>query len=399
MDQLFQEAIPVLEKIEKAGFEAYFVGGAVRDYILNREIADVDIATSATPAEIKSIFPHTVDVGIEHGTVLVLFKGKGYEITTFRAESKYQDFRRPDQVIFIRSLEEDLKRRDFTMNAIAMKIDGELIDPFNGIGSIHRKRIQTVGNSEERLSEDALRMLRAVRFVSQLAFSLDDSCYDSLKKMAPLLDHIAVERKAAEFEKLLSGVNRLNALKLLCETGLDQFLPGLADLDSKVDDVITYKCSELILEEMWALLIHILKIEPQSIEGFLRKWKLPAKKIRKIKQIVHWLQFRLNENWSKSSLYAAGRQMVLYSERVYNVINHQETEQSLSQLAKEYESLPINSPKDLTVSGNDLMDWLNRTPGPWIKECLSLIETAILDEQLINQPNEIKKWVLSCNLN
>src|SRR5690606_39684214 len=113
----FLAAIPVLEKIEKAGFEAYFVGGAVRDYLLNREIHDVDIATSATPLEIKNIFSSTVDVGIEHGTILVLYNGQGFEVTTFRSESNYVDYRRPGTVTFIRSLEEDLKRRDFTINA------------------------------------------------------------------------------------------------------------------------------------------------------------------------------------------------------------------------------------------------------------------------------------------
>lgn len=132
MKEPFLSAVPLLTEIEHAGYEAYFVGGAVRDLLLDREIADVDIATSATPEEIKAIFPKTIDVGIEHGTIVVLFKGRTFEVTTFRAESEYEDYRRPSGVQFIRSLEEDLKRRDFTMNAIAMDKSGQLFDPFHG---------------------------------------------------------------------------------------------------------------------------------------------------------------------------------------------------------------------------------------------------------------------------
>lgn len=132
MDQLFLKSVPILELIEKAGFEAYFVGGSVRDYILGSPINDVDIATSATPQEIKRIFPKTADIGIDHGTVLVIADSGTYEITTFRTESDYSDFRRPDSVQFVRSLTEDLQRRDFTMNAMAMDKSGNIIDPFNG---------------------------------------------------------------------------------------------------------------------------------------------------------------------------------------------------------------------------------------------------------------------------
>ena len=130
--QTFVQALPLIEQIEAAGFEAYFVGGSVRDALLGKEINDVDIATSAFPAEIKQIFPKTIDVGIEHGTVMVLWDGEAYEITTFRTESTYQDFRRPDKVEFVRSLEEDLKRRDFTVNALAMDKNGQIMDYFNG---------------------------------------------------------------------------------------------------------------------------------------------------------------------------------------------------------------------------------------------------------------------------
>jgi tRNA nucleotidyltransferase (CCA-adding enzyme) len=184
MDRLFLKSVPILELIEEAGYEAYFVGGSVRDYILGRPINDVDIASSATPQEIKRIFPNTADIGIDHGTVLVITDTGTYEITTFRTESGYSDFRRPDAVKFVRSLTEDLQRRDFTMNAIAMDKTGKIIDPFNGKRDLAQKRIITVGNPHERFHEDALRMMRALRFVSQLDFELDQETFDSLKENA-----------------------------------------------------------------------------------------------------------------------------------------------------------------------------------------------------------------------
>ena len=137
----FIDARKVLQVIEQNGFEAYFVGGSVRDTLLNLPIHDVDMATSAYPAEIKKIFKRTIDTGIEHGTVTVMFDHKGFEITTFRTESGYQDFRRPDKVTFIRSLKEDLKRRDFTINAFAMKENGEVIDLFNGMEDLQHHLI------------------------------------------------------------------------------------------------------------------------------------------------------------------------------------------------------------------------------------------------------------------
>src|SRR3954447_14575506 len=225
MIPIFIKAIPLLEVIEKAGFEAYFVGGCVRDYLLGKKIADVDIATSATPQEIKQIFSKTIDVGIEHGTVVVIWGQETYEITTFRSDGEYTDFRRPSEVTFIRSLKEDLKRRDFTMNSMAMDKKGKIIDPFLGQAAIQQKLIQTVGSATDRFHEDALRMMRAVRFVSQLSFAIEPETQQALKTNALLLEKIATERKTVEFEKLLQGENRKSALQLLLDTGLFLFLP------------------------------------------------------------------------------------------------------------------------------------------------------------------------------
>jgi tRNA nucleotidyltransferase (CCA-adding enzyme) len=223
MIEPFLTAIPIIEQLEASGFQAYFVGGSVRDYLLNRSISDVDIATSATPYEVKEIFSRTVDIGIEHGTVLVLFQNKSYEITTFRTEGAYQDYRRPTEVAFIRNLDDDLKRRDFTMNAIAMDRNGNLIDPFNGQSAIQKKVIQTVGSPDERFQEDALRIMRAVRFFSQLSFSVENETLEAIKNLGSLLKNIAVERIKVEFEKLLVGENANNAIRLLLDSDLYKY--------------------------------------------------------------------------------------------------------------------------------------------------------------------------------
>lgn len=203
MPSEFQEALPVLEKIKEAGFEAYFVGGSVRDALLNRPIHDVDIASSAYPEEIKTIFPRTVDVGIEHGTVLVL-EGQGeYEITTFRTEDVYVDYRRPSQVSFVRSLEEDLKRRDFTINALALNQEGEIVDLFNGLADMKNRTLRAVGVASERFNEDALRIMRGFRFQAGLDFDLEELTFQAMADCAPLLEKISVERIFIEFDKLL----------------------------------------------------------------------------------------------------------------------------------------------------------------------------------------------------
>lgn len=233
---IFEPARPVLQKIEAAGYEAYFVGGCVRDTILGDPIHDIDIATSAYPSEIKQIFDRTVDTGIEHGTVMILDHGTGYETTTFRTESGYQDYRRPDHVTFVRSLEEDLKRRDFTINALALKENGEVVDLFDGIKDLKRHVIRAVGDPEERFHEDALRMMRAVRFASQLDFKIDGPTLRGIKENASLLQKIAVERIQVEFEKMFLGQKPAAGLNYFLKSGLYRYCPGLADSADKLGD-------------------------------------------------------------------------------------------------------------------------------------------------------------------
>ncbi len=399
MKEPFLAAVPVLKKLESAGFEAYFVGGSVRDFLLNKEINDVDIATSATPEEVKQIFSKTVDIGIEHGTVLVIFQDQSYEITTFRSEAEYEDFRRPKEVSFIRNLTEDLQRRDFTMNAIAMDKDGNLIDPFNGQISIKNQVIQTVGKAVDRFQEDALRMMRAVRFVSQLSFKIEEETLNALIDLVHLLENIAVERKQAEFNKLLCGDDRKQALELILQTNIYSYLPGLSNQEDSMKLMFEYKLEKLNKREMWALLVYCLKIEKKGIEGFLRGWRIPLKEIREIQLILHYLYQRFETSWSLYDLYTAGKEVFVSSEILYLVIKGIENKSTIPYYLQLLEGLPIKERSEMDVTGNDLMDWFNKTGGPWVKELMLKVEHAIIAGKIANDKKIIKEWLMECNHN
>jgi tRNA nucleotidyltransferase (CCA-adding enzyme) len=195
----------IIQRLEAAGFESYIVGGCVRDTLLNRTPDDWDITTSATPAQVKSLFPHTIDTGIKHGTVTVLISHEGYEVTTYRIDGEYKDNRHPDKVIFTPNLADDLKRRDFTINAMAYNDKTGLVDLFGGLADLNNHTIRCVGNAHERFNEDALRILRAVRFSAQLGFDIESDTQTAIKDLAPNLENISAERIQTELVKLLTS--------------------------------------------------------------------------------------------------------------------------------------------------------------------------------------------------
>ncbi|MEQ2528111.1 CCA tRNA nucleotidyltransferase [Robertmurraya yapensis] len=394
----FEKALPILEEIEKAGYEAYFVGGSVRDLLLNREIGDVDIATSATPEEIKGIFSKTVDVGIAHGTVVVLYQGESYEVTTFRSESEYDDFRRPNDVTFIRSLEEDLRRRDFTMNAMAMNKDGEIIDPFDGRAALQNKVIKTVGDASERFHEDALRMMRAVRFVSQLSFAIDSETFQALKEHGKLLSFIAVERITTEFEKLLMGQDYQQAIRLLIETGMYQYLPGLTSYKEELHAFQQLQLDRsFTIEEHWVILLYHFNLPPTEVESFMRGWKQPVKKIRSVQKGLSCLYKRMNSGWGIEELYRAQIELAVSTEKLFNVLMKKDKDYGIKQLEEQWQALPIKERSELAVTGQDLMAWYEQKGGPWIEERLRQIEIAVIKREIRNGKESIREWLFECN--
>ena len=193
----------IIDSITEAGFEAYAVGGCIRDSILGREPSDWDITTSARPEQVKALFSRTVDTGIAHGTVTVMLDREGYEVTTYRIDGEYEDHRHPKEVVFTSRLVEDLRRRDFTINAMAYNETSGLVDAFDGMGDIRRGVIRCVGRAGERFTEDALRILRALRFSAQLGYTVEEGTRQAIRELAPSLAAISAERIAVELVKLL----------------------------------------------------------------------------------------------------------------------------------------------------------------------------------------------------
>lgn len=209
----------IITTIQAAGFEAYAVGGCVRDSLLGRIPDDWDITTSAKPEQIKELFPRTIDTGIQHGTVTVMLQKEGFEVTTYRIDGKYEDSRHPKEVTFTANLTEDLKRRDFTINAMAYNETEGLIDIFDGKGDIERKLIRCVGEARERFKEDALRMMRAVRFSAQLGYGIEEDTKAAIKELALTLKNISAERIQTELIKLVVSPHP-DYLKIAYETGV-----------------------------------------------------------------------------------------------------------------------------------------------------------------------------------
>nr|WP_208752488.1 CCA tRNA nucleotidyltransferase [Bacillus cereus] len=393
----FKKASSIIETLKQQGHEAYFVGGSVRDLIIDRPVGDIDIATSALPEEVMGIFPRHVPVGLEHGTVIVVENGEPYEVTTFRTESEYEDFRRPSSVQFVRSLEEDLKRRDFTMNAIAMTEEGEMVDLFAGQEAIQKREIVTVGNAADRFQEDALRMMRGIRFVSTLGFSLETKTKQAIETYGHLLEHIAIERITVEFEKLLTGTYCVKALKELVETKLFSHLPYLQMSEERLLQATQYKWDSFETDiEAWAFFLYCIGEEHPSV--FLRQWKFSNKKIKDIVAVLLTIRTRKEKDWDTVLLYKTGIHIAEMAERVYEAMIESYDHTSVKRVQTLFQALPIKSRQEMNVTGNDLLNWASKKPGPWVAEMIQKIEKAIVQGNVVNEKECIREWLQECNL-
>lgn len=378
----FQAALPILETIEAAGYEAYFVGGSVRDTLLNKPIHDVDIATSAFPAEVKALFEKTVDTGIEHGTVMILDHGQGYETTTFRTESDYTDFRRPDEVTFVRSLKEDLKRRDFTVNALALTHTGEVIDLFDGISDLENHVLRAVGKAEERFHEDALRMMRAVRFAAQLDFKIENNTQQAIQDNAALLANISIERTNVEFTKLMQGRAATYGMLELLKNRLNLYMPGLenADIDLIGMAELLKVAQPTDDTQAWGLLVFELGLTPEDAGSFLRKWKHSNELIKTIQTSTALLNvLRLGEA-SDWELYMTGSALPT----AIAVANLSELQLDIDELAARYDQLSIHARHELALTGSDLMANLDVKPGPILGKILNQLEHEVVENKVAN---------------
>lgn len=369
-----ETAIEVIRKLKSAGYEAFFVGGAVRDFLLGKTPKDFDIATSAEPHQVKEIFSRTVDTGIQHGTVLVLIEDSGVEVTTFRTEAGYSDKRRPDHVEFVKSLEEDLKRRDFTINAMAMTENLEIIDFYGGREDLEEGALRAVGEPDERFQEDALRMLRAVRFSGQLNFSIDAETLRSIRKNAALIQSVAIERIKMELDKIVANKHAARSIHYLNVSGLSDHLP-YGDIFRRdwTGFVPTADPLSGWLHALW---------RTENVGNVLTAYKFSNDEKSILRRS---LAAASTEAWDAWTYYSfSSKELGLASAL---------TGRNGSWL-KEKEDLPIQSKSDLAVNGRMLMEWTGKKPGPWLKELLEEIERKIVYRELANDKEKIKGWFL-----
>ncbi|EWL58287.1 CCA-adding enzyme [Staphylococcus aureus H65856] len=390
---LFEQARPILEQIQDNGFEAYYVGGSVRDYVMGRNIHDIDITTSATPDEIESIFSHTIPVGKEHGTINVVFNDENYEVTTFRAEEDYVDHRRPSGVTFVRDLYEDLQRRDFTMNAIAMDTAYKLYDYFDGQQDINNRIIRTVGIAEERFQEDALRMIRCLRFQSQLSFDIAMETFEAMRTQMADIKFLSIERIVIELTKLMRGINVEESFNHLKSLKAFNYMPYFEQLDMNQINVT----EPIDLE----LLIAIVSVK-FDINYSLKPLKLSNRQVKDINQyiqIMNALPSIITKEQLKMFVYDYDTNLIKNVMVAADVLKandiqgHEPLIVNLQTIDETLHRLPMHNRKDMMVNGGVLMAHLNAKSGPWLKDVLRQIEIAIVTGKVSNEETGILKWV------
>ncbi|MCE5256463.1 MAG: HD domain-containing protein [Spirochaetaceae bacterium] len=416
----------LLQKIESSDRKAYIVGGALRDFIMGRKNCnDFDVATDASPQEIISLFPHVIPTGIKHGTVTVLLGNFQVEVTTFRIEKGYSDGRHPDSVSFVSDIEDDLSRRDFTMNAMAYNhAAGQIIDPFNGQDDIRNRCIRCVGDPAQRFGEDGLRPMRAVRFAAQLGFQMEPATLAAIPACLASFAAVSRERVRDEFEKLLMGEWALEGLRLLESTGLlEAIIPEMmpcrncSQKGTHVFDVMDHSfhavaAAPFQVNLRWAALLHDIgkpasmatgpdgiptfynheKISAQLAGQILRRLKLSNDDIRDIVHLIEEHMFHYTEEWSDAAvrrfIARVGTENIddLFDLRMADSAAIQDLmpdQRNLEQLRLRIDRLIANDGafglKDLAVNGNDLLS-IGVPKGPLMGKVLDALLETVLDD-------------------
>lgn len=359
---MLKTALKLLQKIEEHGYKAYIVGGFVRNHILGIESNDIDIATSATPMDIKAIFKGAALPNEDYGSITVMIKNIRFEITTFRRELTYYNNRKPIEIEYIDDLLEDLKRRDFTINTLCMNHKGEILDLLSGKQDIFEHKIKTVGDSYQKFSEDTLRILRAVRFATILDFSLCDEVKEAIKKTKHLLKGLSYERKREELDKIFTNKNVKKGVLLLQELELDKEL--------EIENISKVKNYDDLIG-IWSMLDVEEKYHFTSNEKEL---------IKKIKEALPL------DNLNPIVLYQYG----LY---VNSVVASQK-EIDKKQITKAYNELPIYSRSDIKVTGEDIIKAINQKQGPILREIYQDLTIKILTGKLKNDKKHLLNYCI-----
>ena len=423
----------IIHTLEEAGYEAYAVGGCVRDSLLDREPDDWDITTSARPQQVKAVFPRTIDTGIQHGTVTVMMGKEGFEVTTYRIDGEYEDSRHPKEVIFTANLVEDLKRRDFTINAFAYNDRSGIVDAFDGMRDLKNGIIRCVGEAKERFTEDALRMMRAVRFSAQLGYSIEEKTREAIIELAPNLKNISAERIQVELVKLLKSPHP-DYLRVAYELGMTKII--LPEFDKAMETPQNnphhmYSVGEHLLHTLLyvqpdrslriaALLHDIAKPDTEEIDSegishfhghaelgeekaaaILRRLKFDNDTMNKVKKYVKYHDYKIEATPRavRRALNKIGKE---YFEQVLAIkqadmlaqstYQREEKEENLRQVRAIYEDIlqkeECVSLKDLALTGKDLM----QIGVPQGKQ-LGVILQKLLEDVLENPEHNTREYL------
>ena len=424
----------IIRSLENAGFEAYIVGGCVRDGILGRDPEDWDITTIAKPDEIKRIFSHTVDTGIEHGTVTVLVppeeveRGiRSFEVTTYRIDGEYTDHRHPNAVSFTGSLEEDLARRDFTINAMAYHMERGIIDPFHGQEDLEKKIVRAVGKAKDRFAEDALRMMRGIRFSAQLDFSLDEEAYLGIESLKESLENVSKERIAVELWKLLASAHP-DKVEMFFSTGLAPYITedfpkiqesGIPKLlpFAPVEKIVRFGLFLRNVPDLARKILRDLKFDRESIEGgshfaalFSEEEVESSYALRKriarygLKMVRDFYEMRLALlQQDEEELYSPLESDLLEAKRRTGeiIITKKQAESIVKErllwITKVESEKNCVSLSELMLSGKDLIS-LGVSPGKRMGEILQLAFDRVLQEPKENEKEKLISYLQESGL-
>ena len=397
-DYIPKEVQSIINDIEGYGHEAYIVGGCVRDMLLGKEPKDWDITTNATPDRIKAFFKRTVDTGIKHGTVTVIMGKNTYEVTTYRLDGKYSDGRHPDKVEFSSLLEEDLKRRDFTINAMAFSHKRGLVDLFNGVSDLKNARITCVGSPKERFDEDALRMLRAVRFAARLGFCIDEKTAKAIEELAPNLLKVSKERVWTELLGTLCSDNP-EKVKLLFDYGIAEFISESFAYVSIGEDIVKLKLLPMKKSLRLAFLLH--KTERDKALSVLKELKRDNETFTRVRILLDFLAQDISKDRYeiKKLLRRMGSDNFDDLLRLKAVINPDEVKR-LKGISDVKEDIILKAEAfeiaHLDITGNDLIS-AGIEKGPKIGESLEYLLDKLMRGEVQNTKKELERLIKSEN--
>lgn len=383
LDSQLAAAIKVLDILNNHGHKAFFVGGFVRDYLLHIPTDDIDIATDATPGEVAAVFPLTKPTGVKYGTVTVFVGKYKFEVTTFRKEGGYIDYRHPETIYFSDSLEEDLKRRDFTINAMAMSAQMEVIDPFNGRDDLKKRLIRAVGDPNERFQEDALRILRAFRFVAKLGFSLEEKTSQALVKSIGLLEKIASERIIGELEKIISYPKAHLALKMMHE---HQMGDAIKDLKKALELISTRTFYNLSVWEFYALSFYLM-----GYTDIPKEWRFSNKERKHIAVLTELVQATIDKPFSRLLVYRYGLDLCLSANRILMYLGQPTNQEDA--VCDIWNSLPIRSSRELDFGAEDIKTGWPEIDERLIGSTIDEVVNAVVIGKLQNNKDEILEYV------